>query len=247
MNLVLAHPRADRSSPRDALPILTALFVLLAWDFSGLDWPLTLLYGSAQGFAWRNLWLTAGLLHDGSRWLGWIVFGFLVVGVWRPLPFARALTRRERVWWLATTLVCVALIPVLKHSSQTSCPWSLAEFGGGFAHYVPHWVLWQHDGGPGRCFPSGHASTAFAFLAGWFALRRKAPRAAKTWLAITVIAGVALGWVQMMRGAHYASHTLWTAWICWAVTALSYHGSRAWRDAGVEAQRKGQAVVAVAG
>jgi membrane-associated PAP2 superfamily phosphatase len=26
------------------------------------------------------------------------------------------------------------------------------------------------------------------------------------------------GVVQQMRGAHYMSHTLWTAWICWTVT-----------------------------
>ena len=89
--------------------------------------------------------------------------------------------------------------------------------------YVPHWHLFQRDGGPGRCFPSGHASTAFSFLAGWFALRRDAPRAARIWLAATIFLGLVFSGVQVMRGAHYLSHCLWTGWICWAATALSFH------------------------
>ena len=35
-----------------------------------------------------------------------------------------------------------------------------------------------------------------------------------------LIAGLALGLSQQMRGAHFMSHTLWTAWFCW-VTALA--------------------------
>jgi membrane-associated PAP2 superfamily phosphatase len=25
----------------------------------------------------------------------------------------------------------------------------------------------------------------------------------------------------MLRGAHYPSHTMWTGWICWAVTVVA--------------------------
>ena len=37
------------------------------------------------------------------------------------------------------------------------------------------------------------------------------------WLGVAVVAGLALGLSQQLRGAHYMSHTLWTAWVCWAV------------------------------
>ncbi len=218
---------------RDGLWVGVALLLLLAWDFSGLDLPLTRLYGNAEGFAWRDHWLTGGVLHGGARRLAWGLIGVLLLGLWWPLPFVRDLSQRERIWWLVTTLLCVALIPLLKRTNWTSCPWSLAEFGGAVVQYVPHWVLGQRDGGPGRCFPSGHASTAFAFLAGWFALRERQRHAAGLWLIVTVAAGLALGWVQMMRGAHYLSHSLWTAWVCWAVTALSFHSTREWRAAGI--------------
>ena len=40
--------------------------------------------------------------------------------------------------------------------------------------------------------------------------------------ALTLAAlGVVYGVGQMLRGAHYPSHTMWTAWICWAVTVGS--------------------------
>ncbi|MGQ3050199.1 MAG: phosphatase PAP2 family protein [Roseateles sp.] len=138
--------------------------------------------------------------------------------------------RRSRLWWIGTTLACVALIPVLKRASSTSCPWSLIQFGGDFARYVPHWLLGLPDGGPGGCFPSGHASTAFAFIPGWFALRDHAPRVARFFLVVVLICGAVLGWVQMMRGAHFLSHSLWTAWICWAVSLLSWYGLQPWRE-----------------
>jgi membrane-associated PAP2 superfamily phosphatase len=231
MPLPLTRQPTRHTVLRDAAAIIAGLVLLMAWEIVGLDLPLARLYGSAQGFAWRDHWLTGGVLHGGARALAWGLFGVLVLGLWWPLPFVRRLSRRERVWWLATTLVCVSLIPLLKRTSATSCPWALAEFGSGLAQYVPHWLLGVQDGGPGGCFPSGHASTAFAFLTGWFALRDPAPRAARLWLIVTVAAGVGLGWVQMMRGAHYLSHSLWTAWVCWTVAALSFHLARSWRTA----------------
>lgn len=210
----------------DAGWTVLGLLLLLAWDSGELDLPLSRLFGNATGFAWRDHWLTAGLMHDGVRVAAWLIFGVLLLSVWWPMPFARTLVRHERVWWAATTLACAALISLLKHASSTSCPWSLAEFGGGYAHYVSHWALGLRDGGPGRCFPSGHAATALAFLPGWFVLRGSAPRAARAWLTVTLGVGLACGWTQMMRGAHYASHSMWTAWLCWSFSALSWHTCR---------------------
>ena len=60
-------------------------------------------------------------------------------------------------------------------------------------------------------------SAAFAYAGGYFVLRRVSPRAAAVWLGASLVAGFALGLSQQMRGAHYMSHTLWTAWICWTV------------------------------
>jgi membrane-associated PAP2 superfamily phosphatase len=118
-------------------------------------------------------------------------------------------------------MLCIMAISVLKDMNATSCPWDLAEFGGN-AIYVSHWNWGVFDGGVGRCFPAGHASAAFCFLPGYFWLREKSPRAAKIWLTATLVAGFTIGLAQQIRGAHYLSHTLWTGWICWIISALSH-------------------------
>ncbi|HWS05139.1 MAG TPA: phosphatase PAP2 family protein [Burkholderiaceae bacterium] len=212
-----------RPATVDASVAAAGLAALVAWDATGMDITVARWLGGPGGFPWQHHWLTAGLLHGGTRYLAWGLLAAFVVGVWRPWGPLRSLTKSQRVWMLATTAACAALIPLIKRLSTTSCPWSLAEFGGGVAQYVPHWMPGVTDGGPGGCFPSGHASTAFAFLAAWFVLREGAPSAARRWLLLTVIAGLVLGAVQVVRGAHYPSHPLWTAWICWVVSALSFH------------------------
>lgn len=205
---------------RDVWIVALALLFLLVWDSTSLDLSLVRLSGNAAGFALRDHWLTSQVLHQGGRTLAWGVALLLLIHALRPQSrLWREQSRRERWVWLASSVFCVVLIPILKRNSATSCPWDLAEFGG-VAHYVSHWRFGVPDGGPGRCFPSGHASSAFAFFSGYFALRRAYPGAAKAWLAGVLIAGLLAGWAQMARGAHYPSHTLWTAWVCWTACAV---------------------------
>ncbi|MFY9512834.1 MAG: phosphatase PAP2 family protein [Rubrivivax sp.] len=194
-----------------------ALLALLAWDSSGLDLALTRAWGGAAGFPWREHWLTARVLHDGGRWLGFGLLLALLLNLrW---PWTAGLDAGARWRWLLTTLAILLLVPLLKKASATSCPWELAEFGGG-ARYVSHWALGLADGGPGHCFPSGHATAVVAFFSGWFALRDAHPRLARVWLALVCLLALAFGWAQMARGAHYASHTLWSAWLCWTLALL---------------------------
>lgn len=216
----------DRFPRAAALALGVTLLALLAWDLSRLDLAAMRQVGDASGFALREAWVTRVLVHEGGRLVSYLAMGFIVVLNLAPrlLP---ALSRRERRWWLATTLVCLAVISLIKRFSLTSCPWDLAEFGGA-ARYVSHWVLGAQDGGGGHCFPSGHASAAFAYLAGGWALARAYPRAAHVWLLTCLGLGLFYGLGQMVRGAHYPSHTLWTGWICWAVTLAAAHAGP-WR------------------
>lgn len=223
---LLDRPVRAPALPAGLLALGLSLLLLLAWDLSHLDLWAVRLVGDAHGFALRDAWITRGLIHEGGRWVSYGAMGFILLLNLSPriLP---VLTLPQRRWWLVTTLACLGVISLMKRFSLTSCPWDLAEFGG-VAHYVSHWVLGTHDGGGGRCFPSGHASAAFAYLSGGWVLARAYPRAAKAWVLACVGLGVVYGLGQMLRGAHYPSHTMWTAWICWALSFVAAQ-AKPWR------------------
>ena len=210
--------KLESTQRRDLTVAGVTLALLLLWDPRGLYLVWVRAWGDATGFAWRDHWLTSRVAHDGGRWLAGAVLAALVVNLRWPL--FDGLTRAERVRWLLVTVGTLLLMPVLKKLSSTSCPYELAEFGG-HALYVSHWRFGVADGGPGGCFPSGHATSAAAFFSGWFALRERHPQAARIWLGVVLALALFHGWAQMARGAHYPSHTLWSAWICWTLAMLA--------------------------
>jgi len=72
--------------------------------------------------------------------------------------------------------------------------------------------------GAGHCSPAAHPLAGFALFGLYFALRSERPAAACAALAAAWIIGLGAGAIQVARGAHFASHVLWTAWVAWAVT-----------------------------
>lgn len=215
-----------KSSPQnhDHWWLLASLAALLAIDASGLDLVLAHWYGNHNGFALRDDPVLSAWLHDGVRKLGWVFLLALTVGIWWPVAWLRELTQRQRAWMVGSIWLSLVIVVLFKGVSRTSCPWDVETFGGTLP-YVSHWNWWVSDGGPGRCFPGGHASTAFAFLPLAFWLRTNHPKWAAACLMAVLVTGIGLGWVQQMRGAHYLSHNLWTMWICatttWLVWRLS--------------------------
>lgn len=212
-----------RTRPALVAVLLTGA-LLLAWDFSGLDLVLAHWTGSASGFAWRDHVLLSTVLHSGARALGWVLLLALMVGVVWPVGVLRQLNRTERTTLVASIWLALLAVVLIKGFSTTSCPWDLQAFGG-TASYVSHWRWGVLDGGGGHCFPAGHASTAFAFLPGALWLWPHHRVAAKRWLWTVLVAGAVLGLAQQVRGAHFMSHTLWTAWICATVSLLCYQAA----------------------
>lgn len=214
---------------------LAVLALTLAWDLSALDLAVMHTLGSPGGFALRHHWLLERVLHDAVRQLA--VLAFVLLWCWALWPRRPAgaffLPRAERA--TVALLVGLALLAVngVKNGSLTSCPWDLQAFGGSLAH-VSHWQIGVGDGGPGRCFPGGHASSVFGFLAvclPWLWPPAHAFRARRTgrWVLGALMAlGLLMGAVQTVRGAHYPSHTLWTLVICAAVALGGWSLARPW-------------------
>jgi membrane-associated PAP2 superfamily phosphatase len=202
---------------RSPAPILTlaGFAALLAWDASGLDRSLASWAGTAHGFALRENFLLSVVLHDWGRRLSWLAALLLCLMVAWPAGPLRKLDTATRLRLAAATLLAALAVSLLKGLSPASCPWDLRDYGG-LARYASHWSL-QPDGGAGHCFPAGHASSGFAFVSGYFAFHQVDRAVARAWLAAALAAGLLFGVSQQLRGAHFMSHTLWTAWICWVV------------------------------
>lgn len=219
--------------------LVVLLMVTIAWDTSGADLPFMQWIGSANGFSLQHQWLLERVLHQAWRQLFLALYLLMIVWALWPSRWnytrlaAMVLPRRERVALVLLVALCLLAVNLVKLNSQTSCPWELQVFGGQ-AHYVSHWALGQGDGGTGRCFPGGHASSALAFLGlclPWLATpgpTARDPAPGLRWLMGLLTAGLIAGAVQTLRGAHYPSHTMWTLLICASVSWAGWLAARSW-------------------
>jgi len=210
--------------PRDgySLAVLCgglAVIALLQWQ--GLDLRLTDRLFASQGMAWRLRHdpLFANVLHAGVQQaskLGYLATAALAACAcflrrWRPW-------RRRLLYTLLAMTLCFALVTAGKALLPVPCPWDLARYGG----YLPPggWLQWQSGVAASKgCLPSGHATGGYALFAWYFAARdARCPHAAAV-LTLALLAGVALGLVQQLRGAHFLSHDIAAAVVCWSVCA----------------------------
>lgn len=212
------QPPIRHTQLRLILGTALSFLLLMAWDYSGLDLWMAHWFGSAKGFSLESHWLWRNVLHDDIRLWPWALELALLVAIVWPFATLKQLPMARRAQLALTTLAALLVVSTIKLHSSTSCPWDLQQFGG-VASYVSHWAWGVRDGGTGGCFPAGHASAGFAFIGGFFAFRHAVPKTAWRWFAGAMLVGFTFGLAQQVRGAHYMSHTLWTAWFCWTVAA----------------------------
>jgi len=115
-------------------------------------------------------------------------------------------------------LAAAAIVGAMKHLSSHACPWDLAIFGGSAVYDL----LGASVASPSveGCLPAAHPVAGYAWLAVGFALYPSARRRAwQTW-ALAFALGTVCGAVQIVRGAHFLSHVLWSAWVVWAVNVV---------------------------
>ena len=153
-----------------------------------------------------------------------IVVACCVIGIYLMsfvLPQLKPQRRLLLFLSLALTLAPLAVV-LLKAASARHCPWSLQEYGG-FAQHLSLFEAVPPGQAAGHCFPSGHATAGFCLLAFYFAgLALGNRRLAHAGLWGGLAAGLALGMVRVAQGAHFFSHNLWSALVCWLVILALY-------------------------
>jgi membrane-associated PAP2 superfamily phosphatase len=203
--------------------LAAAAFALLSiFNLTDLDREITQrFFDAAHGnFPLANDWWLKAVLHDAARVAsaaGALAVLAITLVAWLVPRLLGAHSRRHELAFVsAAILLGAAVVATFKHYSAHACPWNIIDFGG-LAPYRPlvsrYEGLLPIDG----CFPAGHPLVGYAWLCVGFALHPGAPRAARTWTLAALLAGTVAGAVQVMRGAHFVSHVLWTAWAVWAI------------------------------
>jgi membrane-associated PAP2 superfamily phosphatase len=128
---------------------------------------------------------------------------------------------RRGLWVALAVLITVPMLAAVgKNTSNIFCPSETRRYGGDVP-YVKLCEPYPPDDKPakrGVCFPAGHASGGFALL-GLLGLRRT-----RAWRNGAIALGLGLGWwmggYQMLKGAHYLSHTLVTMLVAWILVLV---------------------------
>lgn len=210
--------------------LITAVCMLLIFELTPLDIWLEDDYAVAGGFVGDGNWWLEVFSHQWVKWavifLALLVWLRVLVGLFKP----RWQVHQRR--WLAVALAMMlapAAVGVLKHFSDSHCPWDVQRYGG----TAPYVKLLERTpvAEPGRCFPAGHATSGFALFGFALFWRGRNQRLSNLVWGLAFTTGFVLGWGQQMRGAHFLSHTLWSAWVCWAVCLLLFAALRLDKEA----------------
>lgn len=145
---------------------------------------------------------------------------FLFIGIFLSIAsyFLSALRplRRPLIVFCVMATASALFISLLKSTSIHACPWDLQMYGGR-APWLPLFSEMLATTSPGHCWPGGHASGGFAILAGYFSFKDYRPYWARAFLISGGVFGSVMGFIQIMRGAHFLSHNLWTLWFIWLI------------------------------
>ena len=206
-------------------PVLPAVVFLFALEATTIDSTVSNWFFDpvAGAFPLRYNGVLEIVGHQWTKQLV-IVMACCVIGVYLMSFILRELKPRRRLLLFLSLALSLAPLAVvaLKAISFRHCPWSLQEYGG----FAPHLSLF--DAAPpgmllGHCFPSGHASTGFCLLAFYFAgLALGNRRLALAGLWGGFAGGMLLGMARVAQGAHFLSHNLWSALVCWVVILALY-------------------------
>ncbi len=198
---------------------LVILALMLVFEPNRIDFALSdLFYIPGQGFIGRHNDFLEDILLDRAKQIC-IVIGLLALAGFLISLFPSPLRpQRRQLGYLVLALgLSTGIATPLKKATQMHCPWSLEQYGG-VEHFSP--LLGSRAKPvekPGNCWPGGHAAAGFGMFALFFALRDRKPDLAHAALISASALGILFSIVRIVQGAHFLSHNLWTAGLCWLI------------------------------
>ena len=207
-----------RSLPLALWPLCLLIPASLWLIFGHLDFALADRWYALQGGSWalRHHPLAEQLIHQGGRLASLLAWLGVLLALLSASSRLDARWRRPLRYLAAAVLLSVSVVSLTKYSLTSDCPWDMQAYGGKQA------TLGVLDARPtgmpaGHCFPAGHASAGYAWIALYFALAAAGVSTRQRRLALlgALALGLLFGFTQQLRGAHLLSHDLWTLALCW--------------------------------
>jgi membrane-associated PAP2 superfamily phosphatase len=206
-------------APLAVFACLSLLLIVLHGDL----WLADRLY-TMEGHRWslQTGYVTQDLLHATGRQASkdlWFALA-LIVAMSLLLPQWKR-WRWPLLYLLLATALSTAAVGLLKRWTNMDCPWDLLRYGGNRDYYT----LFMHRPsilGHATCFPAGHASAGYAWIALYFFFLSTRPRWRWWGLGFALALGAVFGIAQQLRGAHFLSHDVWTLMICWLIALALY-------------------------
>jgi len=208
------------------LPVGLFALVLLLVVLGNLDRRLTDLFfdPTVRSFPWRDTWLLQAVEHVAAK-EAVMLLGIMVLAIWMASHWTPRLDalRPILLYIFISMLLSVLSVSSLRYSSTRHCPYDLVQYGGPFAETGGPFETLPVGMDPGRCWPSAHASAGFCLFAWYFAAFEARRRRLAAWLlAATIAFGSILSIGRVAQGAHFISHCIWSAIICWFVSVATY-------------------------
>lgn len=251
-------PRATFYYSNLGLPLLLALLTFLVFDLTELDRLFSnLFYDPVAGvFPIGESHLFEKITHKWARiipnWTGELaIIGALLSFIWplleryRESRFPRRVInsrlaqplqqlhryRLDFFFLIVSFALSTGVIHFLKSHTSIYCPVETTLYGGAELHreWFENFTLWR-EAGAGRCWPGGHASSAFSLFALYFVARRYRWQHSRLLLAGITVLGLVYGTTRVLQGWHYLSHTFWAGifvWLSTLLVALFFYGRSA--------------------
>lgn len=185
---------------------------LLVHEYTNLDFWIQDFFFNRQTDNW---WVAARdpiprfVFYNLPKWC--MIITTVCIGFWigSDLLGKRHNTRqsRARMVLFISLIATPAVVGLIKKYSGVWCPSELTRYGG---EHVFRYLFQSQPANEkvGHCFPAGHASAGFGFLALYYL-----PNARETRRLLGLL-GMSFGWImglyQMFKGAHFLTHTTTT-------------------------------------
>ena len=198
------------------IPFLFLVTAFILFERTSLDIVIADFWYQLEGGSWtlRKNWWSYELMHHWGKRL------IISIGLIQMILYAaswKVKSLRKWQWSLVFSITVMILLPALiatlKHQSYAPCPWDVNLFGGDFPYL--HTFEYTAANKAGHCFPAGHSSGGFALLGLYFAFSPFVSKYRYLLLIPGLVIGISFGLAQQLRGAHFLSHDVWSAAICW--------------------------------